>query len=49
MGNCCRSESPCGSVEERSVLLKDESKVTAVTSEAEVSGNCGPEGEDAMR
>ncbi|XP_028288368.1 uncharacterized protein LOC114452983 [Parambassis ranga] len=49
MGNCCRSESPCGSVEERSGLLKDESKVTAVTGEAEVVANFGCEGEDAMR
>ncbi|XP_044031756.1 uncharacterized protein LOC122866329 [Siniperca chuatsi] len=39
MGNsCCPAESPCGSAEERSELLKDDSKTTAPTSETVVVG-----------
>uniref|UniRef100_A0A672H1Z2 OTU deubiquitinase with linear linkage specificity a n=1 Tax=Salarias fasciatus TaxID=181472 RepID=A0A672H1Z2_SALFA len=50
MGNCCcRTESPCGSAEERSGLLKDDSKVTACAGEAVVAGTCGPEGDDDLR
>ncbi|CAN9506395.1 unnamed protein product [Ophioblennius macclurei] len=50
MGNCCcPTESPCGTVEERSGLLKDDSKATTCTVEPVVVGTCGPEGDDDMR
>ncbi|XP_037612562.1 uncharacterized protein LOC119480434 [Sebastes umbrosus] len=50
MGNsCCRAESPCGSAEERSGLLKDDSKVTVPTGDTLVVGTCGPEGDDDIR
>lgn len=50
MGNCCcHTQSPCGSAEERSGLLKDEQKTTAGTGETVVVGTCGPEGESDMR
>ncbi|XP_042366233.1 uncharacterized protein LOC121960537 [Plectropomus leopardus] len=50
MGNsCCHAESPCGSAEERSVLLKDDSKATAPTGETAVVGTCGPDGDDDIR
>ncbi|XP_023128327.3 caldesmon [Amphiprion ocellaris] len=50
MGSCCcRAESPCGSAEERSGLLTDDSKGTACTGETVVVGTCGPEGDDDMR
>lgn len=49
MGNsCCHAESPCGSAEERSGLLKDDSKATVPTGETVVVGTCGP-GDDDMR
>uniref|UniRef100_A0A1A7XFN9 Family with sequence similarity 105, member B, a n=3 Tax=Iconisemion striatum TaxID=60296 RepID=A0A1A7XFN9_9TELE len=49
MGNCwCQNESPCGSAEERSELLKDDSKTTC-TSERAAVGTCGPEADDNMR
>lgn len=48
MGNCCHAESPCGSAEERSGLLKDDSKVTVPTDGAGV-GTCGPERDDDIR
>ncbi|AWP17103.1 Hypothetical protein SMAX5B_004612 [Scophthalmus maximus] len=50
MGNsCCHTESPCGSTEERSVLLKNDSKATVPTVETVVEGSCGPDGGDDMR
>ncbi|XP_029314135.1 eukaryotic translation initiation factor 5B [Cottoperca gobio] len=50
MGNCCcRTESPCGSTEERSGLLKDDSKAMVPTGETFVVDNCGPEGDDDSR
>lgn len=51
MGNwcCCRHESPCGSLEERSGLLTSDSKATQFTGCKAVAGNCGPEGDDCMR
>ncbi|XP_049420928.1 uncharacterized protein LOC125881692 [Epinephelus fuscoguttatus] len=50
MGNsCCRAESPCGSAEERSGLLKDDSKATVPTGETAVVGTCGPDGDDEIR
>lgn len=50
MGNsCCRAESPCGSEEERSGLLKNDSKATTATGETTVVGTCGPEGGDDVR
>uniref|UniRef100_A0A1A8DW88 Family with sequence similarity 105, member B, a n=1 Tax=Nothobranchius kadleci TaxID=1051664 RepID=A0A1A8DW88_NOTKA len=49
MGNCwCQNESPCGSAEERSGLLKDDSKTTC-TSERAAIGTCGPDADDNMR
>ncbi|MEQ2230431.1 hypothetical protein ILYODFUR_029226 [Ilyodon furcidens] len=49
MGNCCcDAESPCGSIEERSVLLKDDSK-TSCAGERVVVGTRGPEDDDDMR
>ncbi|XP_029978949.1 uncharacterized protein LOC115411133 isoform X2 [Sphaeramia orbicularis] len=49
MGNsCCHPESPCGSAEERSGLLKDDSKAAAPTGET-VVGACGPEENDDTR
>ncbi|KAM9331916.1 uncharacterized protein KZ484_017155 [Pholidichthys leucotaenia] len=51
MGNlcCCRHEIPCGSIEERSVLLKHDSKVESHTGEKTVVGTCGPGGDDDTR
>ncbi|KAK5878098.1 hypothetical protein CesoFtcFv8_025538 [Champsocephalus esox] len=50
MGNCCcRTESPCGSAEETSGLLKDESKATTPAGETLVRGSCGPEGDDNIK
>ncbi|XP_060949499.1 glutamic acid-rich protein [Limanda limanda] len=50
MGNsCCRNESPCGSAEERSVLLKNDSKATVPAGGASEEGTCGPDGDDDMR
>ncbi|XP_069015707.1 dentin matrix acidic phosphoprotein 1 [Embiotoca jacksoni] len=50
MGNsCCHTESPCGSVEERSGLLKDDSKATACAGGTVVGGTCGPERDDDIR
>ncbi|XP_039983216.1 uncharacterized protein LOC120790033 [Xiphias gladius] len=50
MGNsCCRAESPCGSAEERSGLLKDNAKGTVPTGETIVEGTCGPDGDKDMR
>ncbi|XP_028425584.1 uncharacterized protein LOC114549467 [Perca flavescens] len=50
MGNCCcRPESPCGSAEERSGLLKDDPKATVPTGETLVVGNYGPEKDDDIR
>ncbi|XP_034562248.1 protein IWS1 homolog A [Notolabrus celidotus] len=49
MGNsCCRAESPCGSAEEKSVLLKNDSKTTVTSGETTVVGTCGPEGDDEI-
>ncbi|KAI3355364.1 hypothetical protein L3Q82_018208 [Scortum barcoo] len=48
MGNCCcRAESPCSSVEERSSLLKDESRAA----EGDTAGGfaCGPAGSPDLR
>ncbi|KAK1885152.1 Histone-lysine N-methyltransferase H3 lysine-4 specific [Dissostichus eleginoides] len=50
MGNCCcRTESPCGSAEETSGLLKDDSKATAPAGETLVGGSCSPEGDDNIK
>ncbi|CAB1448663.1 unnamed protein product [Pleuronectes platessa] len=50
MGNsCCRNESPCGSAEERSVLLKNDSKATVPAGGTVEEGTCGPDGDDDMR
>ncbi|XP_068438099.1 uncharacterized protein [Clinocottus analis] len=50
MGNaCCATESPCGNAEERSVLLKDDSKVMGPSGETVVVGTCGPVGDDDIR
>ncbi|KAJ4925412.1 hypothetical protein JOQ06_018144 [Pogonophryne albipinna] len=50
MGNCCcRTESPCGSAEETSGLLKDDSKATTPAGETLVGGSCGPEGDDNIK
>ncbi|XP_041670168.1 flocculation protein FLO11-like [Cheilinus undulatus] len=50
MGNCCcRNESPCGSAEERSVLLKDDSKTAVTSGETTVVGTCGPGGDVDLR
>ncbi|XP_070784647.1 uncharacterized protein [Enoplosus armatus] len=50
MGNsCCHAESPCGSAEERSGLLKDDSKALVPSGETVVVGTCGPEGDDDIR
>lgn len=50
MGNCCcRTESPCGSAEETSGLLKDDSKATTPAGETLVRGSCGPEGDDNIK
>ncbi|XP_036934633.1 uncharacterized protein LOC119008435 isoform X2 [Acanthopagrus latus] len=47
MGSCCcRAESPCGSLEERSGLLTDDSKVTGPACERVMVGTCGPEEDD---
>lgn len=48
---CCRPDSPCGSAEERSGLLKDDSTAKVPTGETVVVGTCGPESDDkvAMR
>ncbi|XP_061877341.1 uncharacterized protein LOC133630082 [Entelurus aequoreus] len=47
--SCCRPESPCGSVEERSSLLKDDAKAAAATGDTAVVGTCGPQGDEDMR
>lgn len=51
MGSCCcHNESPCASVEERSVLLKADAKTTNWTGKAAVVGACGPQdGDDVLR
>nr|XP_019943365.1 PREDICTED: uncharacterized protein LOC109629843 isoform X1 [Paralichthys olivaceus] len=50
MGNCCcHTQSPCGSVEERSVLLKNDSKATMPAGGTVVEGTCGPNEDDDMR
>ncbi|XP_022622751.1 uncharacterized protein LOC111237798 [Seriola dumerili] len=50
MGNCCcPAKSPCGSAEERSGLLEDDSKATVPTGVTVVDGTCGPDGDDSMR
>ena len=50
MGNsCCHNESPCGSAEERSVLLKNDSKATVPAGGTVEEGTCGPDGDDDMR
>ncbi|XP_075903541.1 uncharacterized protein LOC142902405 [Nelusetta ayraudi] len=47
MGSCCcHNESPCGSAEERSVLLKGDAKATAWTGMPVVVGACGPQDVD---
>lgn len=46
---CCRGQSPCGSAEERSGLLTDESKTNMPTGETVVVGTCALETEDDMR
>ncbi|XP_029385503.1 uncharacterized protein LOC115061332 [Echeneis naucrates] len=49
MGNCCfQSESPCGSAEERSVLLEHDSKATVSAGVIVVEGTCGPDGDENM-
>nr|XP_020509464.1 ubiquitin thioesterase otulin [Labrus bergylta] len=49
MGNiCCRAESPCGSAEERSVLLKDDSKTAMTLGDTTAVGTCGPAGDDGI-
>lgn len=48
-GSCCHAESPCGSAEERSGLLKDDSRVTVPTGGADVVGTCGPQVDDVVR
>ncbi|XP_070841938.1 nucleolar and coiled-body phosphoprotein 1 [Chaetodon trifascialis] len=47
--SCCHAESPCGSAEERSGLLKDESKATVATGKTIAVGACGPEGVNDQR
>ncbi|XP_061777738.1 uncharacterized protein LOC133569422 [Nerophis ophidion] len=47
--SCCRPESPCGSVEERSSLIKDDAKAAAATGDTAVVGTCGPQGDEDMR
>lgn len=47
--SCCHTESPCGSVEERSVLLKDEAKATVSKDNPIVVGRCGPQEDDELR
>ncbi|KAK9527604.1 hypothetical protein VZT92_014152 [Zoarces viviparus] len=50
MGNiCCPPESPCGSAEERSVLLKDDSKAMVPAGGTIVGGTCGPGGDEDSR
>ncbi|XP_026147584.1 uncharacterized protein LOC113121388 [Mastacembelus armatus] len=50
MGNCCcHAESPCSSVEERSGLLKDDSKATVSTDEIGVVGTYRTERQDDIR
>lgn len=50
MGNsCCHAESPCSSAEERSGLLKNDSKVSIPVSETIVVSTCGPGGDDDIR
>ncbi|XP_068160579.1 uncharacterized protein [Antennarius striatus] len=46
--SCCHAESPCGSEEEKSVLLKGDSKAAMPTGEKVMMGTCGPEN-DGMR
>ncbi|XP_035507817.1 uncharacterized protein LOC118320791 [Morone saxatilis] len=47
--SCCHAESPCGNAEERSVLLKNDSRATTAAGETTVVGTCGPEGDDEIR
>nr|XP_057916495.1 uncharacterized protein LOC131108999 [Doryrhamphus excisus]XP_057916496.1 uncharacterized protein LOC131108999 [Doryrhamphus excisus] len=47
--SCCRPESPCGSVEERSSLLKDDGKAAGPTGDRTMVGACGPEGDENIR
>lgn len=51
MGSCCcHNESPCASVEERSVLLKADAKTTNWTGKPLAVGACGPQdGDDVLR
>ncbi|TNN54943.1 hypothetical protein EYF80_034810 [Liparis tanakae] len=50
MGNaCCANESPCASAEEKSGLLKDDSKVMGPLAETSVVGTCGPVGDHDIR
>lgn len=47
MGSCCcHNESPCGSAEERSVLLKGDAKATTWTGRPVVVDACGPQDVD---
>ncbi|XP_077591656.1 uncharacterized protein LOC144209301 [Stigmatopora nigra] len=48
---CCRPKSPCGSVEERSGLLKDDVKLAGSAGQvaAAVEGTCGPQDDDDMK
>lgn len=51
MGSCCcHNESPCGSAEERSVLLKGDAKATSWTGKLVVVDACSPQDmEDGLR
>ncbi|XP_031705881.1 altered inheritance of mitochondria protein 21 isoform X2 [Anarrhichthys ocellatus] len=50
MGNiCCPPENPCGNAEERSVLLKDDSKAMVPAGGTIVGGTCGPGGDEDLR
>ncbi|XP_077480045.1 uncharacterized protein LOC144091519 [Stigmatopora argus] len=48
---CCRPKSPCGSVEERSGLLKDDVKPPGSAGQvaATVEGTCGPQDDDDIK
>ncbi|XP_053715732.1 uncharacterized protein LOC128755771 isoform X2 [Synchiropus splendidus] len=48
MGNCCRPASPCGSAEETSVLLKDDSKGQVTAGGSVAVGTCGPAGDEKI-
>ncbi|XP_061522836.1 uncharacterized protein LOC133396723 [Phycodurus eques] len=51
--SCCRPESPCGSAEERSGLLKDDAKAVGaaghMAAAAATGGTWGPQGDDNIR